>query len=43
LMKFLTLRTHEHAQWEIKVYADAMLEMAREVAPVAISAWEASQ
>lgn len=40
LLKFLTLRTHEHAQYEIRVYADAMLEMARSVAPVAIAAWE---
>lgn len=40
LMKFLTLRTHEHAQHEIRVYAEAMREMARTVAPIAIEAWE---
>lgn len=40
LMKFLTLRCDSHAQYEIRVYADAMRELARLVAPVAISAWE---
>ncbi len=39
LMKFLTLRTHEHAQYEIRVYADAMLELAKTVAPVSLAAW----
>lgn len=40
LLKFLTLRTHEHAQYEIRVYAEAMRELARSVAPVAVGAWE---
>jgi thymidylate synthase (FAD) len=40
LLKFLTLRCDSHAQYEIRVYADAMRDMARQVAPVAISAWE---
>ncbi|MBY0394562.1 MAG: FAD-dependent thymidylate synthase [Novosphingobium sp.] len=40
LLKFLTLRTHEHAQHEIRVYAEAMRELARGVAPIALSAWE---
>lgn len=40
LLKFLTLRTHEHAQYEIRVYADAMLELARGVVPTCIQAWE---
>lgn len=39
LLKFLTLRTHEHAQYEIRVYAEAMRDLARSVAPVALSAW----
>lgn len=43
LLKFLTLRCHEHAQHEIRVYADAMRELARVVAPVAIEAWEANR
>jgi thymidylate synthase (FAD) len=40
LLKFLTLRCHEHAQMEIRVYADAMVEMARSIAPHTIAAWE---
>jgi thymidylate synthase (FAD) len=40
LMKFLTLRCDSHAQYEIRVYADAMKEIARNIAPVAIGAWE---
>lgn len=40
LMKFLTLRTHEHAQYEIRVYAEAMKELAKTVAPVCMAAWE---
>jgi len=43
LMKFLTLRSHEHAQFEIRVYADAMLELAKTVAPVCMSAFERNQ
>lgn len=40
LMKFLTLRCDPHAQYEIRVYADAMHELARSVAPVCVEAWE---
>lgn len=40
LMKFLTLRCDAHAQHEIRVYAEAMRELARGVAPVCIAAWE---
>jgi thymidylate synthase (FAD) len=43
LLKFLTLRCHEHAQYEIRVYADAMKELARTIAPVSIDAWEAGR
>lgn len=39
LLKFLSLRCDPHAQYEIRVYADAMRELARTIAPVAISAW----
>jgi thymidylate synthase (FAD) len=42
LLKFLTLRCDAHAQYEIRVYADAMRELARAVAPVCVSAWEAA-
>jgi hypothetical protein len=39
----LVSRCHEHAQYEIRVYAEAMRDLVRSVAPVAVSAWEASQ
>lgn len=39
---FLALRLDKHAQWEIRQYAAAMLELIRPVVPVCISAWEAS-
>lgn len=42
LLKFLTLRCDAHAQYEIRVYADAMRELARTIAPEAIAAWEAA-
>jgi len=41
LLRFLTLRCDGHAQYEIRVYADAMRDLARTVAPEAIAAWEA--
>jgi thymidylate synthase (FAD) len=41
LFDFLTLRADPHAQYEIRVYAEAMLELVRPIAPVAVSAWEA--
>jgi thymidylate synthase (FAD) len=40
LFHFLGLRTHSHAQYEIRVYALAMLELIRPVCPVAVTAWE---
>lgn len=40
LMKFFSLRCDGHAQYEIRVYADAMRDLARSVAPVSIGAWE---
>lgn len=43
LLKFLTLRCHSHAQYEIRVYAEAMCELARQVAPVSVEAWEATR
>jgi thymidylate synthase (FAD) len=42
LLKFLTLRCDKHAQYEIRVYADAMRELTRKVAPIALSAWAAA-
>ena len=40
LLKFLSLRSAADAQDEIRVYADAMRDLARSVAPVCIAAWE---
>ena len=42
LLKFLTLRCNTHAQYEIRVYAEAMRDLVREIVPVAIQAWESS-
>jgi thymidylate synthase (FAD) len=39
LMKFLTLRCHEHAQYEIVVYAEALLVLAYNIAPVCMQAF----
>ena len=39
LIKFLQQRLHPHAQHEIKVYAEAMVELARPIAPVSFTAW----
>lgn len=36
----LRLRLDAHAQYEIRVYAEAMLELARPVFPTIIAAWE---
>lgn len=43
LLKFLTLRTHAHAQHEIRVYAEAMAELVRPIVPIALAAWEKGQ
>lgn len=43
LMKFLTLRCDGHAQYEIRVYADAMRDLVRPIVPTAIGAWESTQ
>jgi thymidylate synthase (FAD) len=40
LLKFLTLRCDGHAQYEIRVYANAMRELIRPVVPVCLAAWE---
>lgn len=41
LFGFLSLRDHPHAQHEIRVYAQAMQELARPIAPVSMAAYEA--
>jgi thymidylate synthase (FAD) len=40
LMKFIKLRIHPHAQYEIRVYAEGMLELIRPIVPVAVAAFE---
>jgi len=40
VLKFLTLRCDSHAQYEIRVYADAMRELIQPIVPVCLSAWE---
>lgn len=40
LFHFLRLRLHEHAQYEIRVYAEAMLELVSDVAPCAVGAFK---
>jgi thymidylate synthase (FAD) len=42
-LKFATLRADSHAQYEIRVYAEAMVELVREVAPICVAAWEADR
>ena len=39
LFHFLTLRLHEHAQYEIRVYAEAMLTLIEPIVPVAVAAF----
>ena len=43
LFGFLRERLHEHAQYEIRVYAEQMLEMIRPIVPVAVAAFEKKQ
>lgn len=40
LLHFLNLRLHEHSQYEIRVYAEAMLELIKPIVPHVIEAWE---
>jgi thymidylate synthase (FAD) len=39
LFHFLELRLHEHSQYEIRVYADAMLKLITPIVPIAVSAF----
>ena len=43
LFHFLQLRLHEHAQYEIRVYAEAMKELIQPVVPVCVAAFDESQ
>lgn len=40
LLHFISLRSHEHAQYEIRVYSDAMLELIKPIVPVCVEAFE---
>ncbi|UGY23815.1 FAD-dependent thymidylate synthase [Bradyrhizobium septentrionale] len=42
LMKFLTLRHHSHSQYEIRVYAEAMLQLIEPIVPECVKAWKES-
>lgn len=39
LFHFLKLRLHEHAQYEIRVYAEAMLKLIEKIVPVSVAAF----
>jgi len=39
LLKFIDLRTHEGAQWEIQKVAEACLDIATELFPVTVNAY----
>ena len=39
LLKFIDLRTHEGAQWEIQKVAEACLDIATELFPVTVKAY----
>lgn len=43
LFKFLAERLHPHAQYEIRVYAEAMLKLIEPIAPVAVAAFKKKQ
>ena len=39
LFRFLSLRLHEHSQYEIRVYAEAMLDLIQPIVPVTVAAF----
>lgn len=39
LFKFLDLRLHAHAQYEIRVYAEAILKLIQPIVPIAVAAF----
>ncbi len=39
LLRFLTLRTDPHAQWETRQYANVMAGMVKRIAPLSYEAW----
>ena len=43
LFKFLTLRSDSHAQYEIRVYSEAMEKLIQPIVPVCYDAWKSTQ
>jgi thymidylate synthase (FAD) len=43
LMRFMTLRCEQHAQFEIRAYAIALRDLVREIVPIAMAAWAKSE
>jgi thymidylate synthase (FAD) len=43
LFRFLQLRDHSHAQWEIRQYAKALKELVRPIVPAAVDAFDRYQ
>ena len=43
LLKFLRLRMDHHAQYEIRVFADAIFDIVNEIAPNIMEVWKSSQ
>lgn len=39
LLHFLELRLHSHAQYEIRVYAEAILDIINHIVPITVGAW----
>lgn len=39
LLRFISLRSHIHSQYEIRVFSDAMLEIIKEVCPITVDAF----
>ena len=40
LLRFLKLRLHQHAQYEIRVYAEAMLQLIEPIVPLSVKAFK---
>lgn len=40
ILNFISLRDHEHAQYEIRVYAQALRELLKDIIPHVMAAWD---
>ena len=40
LLQFLQLRYDDESQYELRIYAEALHDLARTIVPVALSTWE---